>query len=188
QAIADALAMHLRSLGGVIETGVHVKSMDELPPARACLFDVTPRALLSIAGYRLPQRYRAALSRFRYGQGVFKVDYALSEPVPWKSPAARRAGTLHLGGTLDAIALSEQAIWDGRHPERPYVLVSQPSLFDDSRAPAGRHTLWAYCHVPGGSTIDMTERIERQIERFAPGFRDCVLARHTMNTVDYEAY
>lgn len=188
QAIADALGMHLRSLGGVIETGVHVKSMEELPPARAWLFDVTPRALLSITGDRLPRRYRAALARYRYGQGVFKIDYALSEPVPWRSADARRAGTLHIGGTLAEIALSERAIWAGEHPERPYVLASQPSLFDQTRAPAGRHTLWAYCHVPSGSTFDMTDRIESQIERFAPGFRDCVLARHTMNTVAYEAY
>lgn len=188
QAIADAMAGYLRSLGGTIETGVHVQSMRELPPARAYLFDVTPRALLSIAGDRLPQRYRVAIGRFRYGQGVFKVDYALLEPVPWRSADARRAGTLHLGGTLDEIALSERAIWAGEHPQRPYVLVSQPSLFDRSRAPEGKHTLWAYCHVPTGSTMDMTERIERQIERFAPGFRDCVLARHTMNTVAYETY
>ena len=188
QAIADALAMHLRSLGGMIETGVHVQSLAELPPARAILFDVAPRGLLSIAGERLPHRYRRALTRFRYGQGVFKIDYALSEPVPWTSADARRAGTLHIGGTLAEIALSERAIWAGEHPERPYVLASQPSLFDETRAPAGGHTLWAYCHVPSGSTFDMTDRIERQIERFAPGFRDCVLARHTMTTVAYEAY
>ena len=188
QAIADALAMHLRSLGGMIETGVHVQSLAELPPARAILFDVAPRGLLSIAGERLPHRYRRALTRFRYGQGVFKIDYALSEPVPWTSADARRAGTLHIGGTLAEIALSERAIWAGEHPERPYVLASQPSLFDETRAPAGGHTLWAYCHVPSGSTFDMTDRIERQIERFAPGFRDCVRARHTMTTVAYEAY
>lgn len=188
QAITDALAAHLRGLGGVIETGVRVSAMSDLPPARAVLFDVAPRALLDIAGDRLPGRYRDALGRYRYGQGVFKVDYALSEPVPWAAAAARRAGTLHLGGTLDEIALSEREVWAGKHAARPYVLVAQPSLFDPSRAPEGRHTLWAYCHVPGGSTVDMTARIEAQIERFAPGFGDCVLARHKMNAAEFETY
>ncbi len=188
QAIAAALAAHLRSLGGTIETGRRIGSLAELPPARAMLFDVAPRGLLSIAGDRLPGHYRRALERYRYGQGVFKLDYALSEPVPWTSTDARRAGTLHLGGTLEEIAQSEREIWARVHPERPYVLVSQPSLFDSTRAPLGRHTLWAYCHVPSGSTVDMTARIEAQIERFAPGFGDCVLARHTMNATEYETY
>lgn len=188
QAIADALAAHLRSLGGVIETGMRVASPADLPPARATLFDVAPRGLLSITGDRLPARYRQGLERFRYGQGVFKVDYALSRPVPWTAAEARRAGTLHLGGTLDEIASAERAVWNGTHPERPYVLVSQPTLWDPTRAPDGRQTLWAYCHVPSGSTVDMTAAIEAQIERFAPGFRDCVLARHSMGAADYEAY
>ncbi len=188
QTIADALAAHLCSLGGTIETGRRVGSLAELPPARAYLFDVAPRGLLSITGDRLSGRYHRALERYRYGQGVFKLDYALSEPVPWTSTDARRAGTLHLGGTLEEIARSEREIWAGVHPERPYVLVSQPSLFDPTRAPPGRHTLWAYCHVPSGSTVDMTARIEAQIERFAPGFSDCVLARHAMNATEYESY
>lgn len=188
QAIPEALAACLRSLGGAIVTGVSINSLDDLPPARAVLLDVAPRGLLSIAGDRLPGRYRRALERFRYGQGVFKVDYALSEPVPWRAGEAHRAGTVHLGGTLDEIASAERAIWEGAHPERPYVLAAQPSLFDPSRAPDGRHTLWAYCHVPRGSTADMTGRIEAQIERFAPGFRDCVLARHTMTATAYESY
>ncbi len=188
QAIADALAAYLRSLGGVIETGTRVESLDELPPSRAVLLDVAPRELLRITGERLPGRYRRALERYRYGQGVFKIDYALSEPVPWAAEAARRAGTLHLGGTLPEIAAAERAIWRGEHPQRPYVLVSQPTLFDPTRAPDGRHTLWAYCHVPAGSAEDMTARIEAQIERFAPGFGDCVLARHTMTAAGYERY
>ena len=188
QTIADALAAHLRSLGGIVETGRRVGSLAELPPARAYLFDVAPRGLLAITGDRLSGRYRRALERYRYGQGVFKIDYALSEPVPWISADARRAGTLHLGGTLEEIALSERETWAGVHPERPYVLVSQPSLFDPTRAPPGHHTLWAYCHVPSGSAVDMTARIEAQIERFAPGFGDCVLARHSMNATEYESY
>ena len=188
QSIADALAAHLRSLGSVVETGVAVKSSTELPLARAYLFDVSPRSLLSIFGNRLQGRYRRALERFQYGQGVFKIDYALSDPVPWTAAAARRAGTVHLGGTMPEIAAAEREIWAGVHPERPFVLVAQPSLFDSTRAPAGRHTLWAYCHTPAGSAIDMSERIEAQIERFAPGFRDCVLARHTMNAREYERY
>lgn len=188
QAIAGALAAYLRSLGGVIETGTRVNSLDDLPPARAILFDVAPRELIRIAGDRLPGRYRRALEFYRYGQGVFKVDYALSEPVPWAAESARRAGTLHLGGTLAEIAAAEREIWRGAHPQRPYVLVSQPTLFDPTRAPDGRHTLWAYCHVPAGSTVDMTDRLEAQIERFAPGFRDCVLARHTMTAAGYERY
>jgi phytoene dehydrogenase-like protein len=151
------------------------------------LFDVTPSALLGIAGDQLPPRYRRALGRFRHGPGVFKLDYALSGPVPWLSPACRRAGTVHLGGTMAEIAASEAEVADGRHPGRPYVLVAQQSLFDRSRAPEGSHTLWAYCHVPNGSDKDMTEAIERQIERFAPGFRDLVLARHATGPSQMQA-
>ena len=169
QRIADALAAHLRSLGGEILTGRPIERMDDLPPARAILFDVTPRQLEKIAGDRLPAPYRRKLGGYRYGPGVFKVDYALDSPVPWQAAECLQAGTVHLGGTLDEIAASERAVWRGEHPERPYVLFVQQTLFDPTRAPAGKHTAWAYCHVPHGSTVDMTGRIEAQIERFAPG-------------------
>jgi phytoene dehydrogenase-like protein len=177
QKIADALAGYLRALGGQIETGAPVSSLRELPPARDVLLDVTPRQFLSLAGDRLPHGYQRALGRYRYGPAAFKLDFALAAPVPWAAAECGRAGTVHLGGSLDEIATAERAAWLGRQAERPFVLVAQPSLFDPSRAPAGKHTLWAYCHVPHGSAFDMTERIERQIERFAPGFRDLVLAR-----------
>jgi phytoene dehydrogenase-like protein len=188
QAIAGALAAYLQERGSVIETGVEIGTWSEIPPARAVLLDVGPRQVLKIVGERLPAGYRRALERFRYGQGAFKIDYALSEAIPWKVDSARRAGTLHLGGTMAEIARAEREIWSGVHPEHPYVLVNQPSLFDPTRAPRGRHTAWAYCHVPNGSTVDMTERIDAQIERFAPGFRDCVLARHTISAGEYEVY
>jgi phytoene dehydrogenase-like protein len=178
RAISDAMASLLVSLGGEIETGRPVSSLAELPDSRAVLLDVSPRALLGIAGGRLGGRYRRALQSFRYGPGVFKLDYALSAPVPWTADACRRAGTVHLGGTLPEIAAAEAEVAAGRHPRRPYVLVAQQSLFDAGRAPAGSHTLWAYCHVPNGSQVDMAVAIEDQIERFAPGFRDTVLARH----------
>lgn len=180
QQIADALAAHLRSLGGEIVTGTYVESLDQLPPAGATLLDVTPRQLLQIAGDRLPAGYRRALGHYRYGPGVFKLDWALDGPIPWKAPACSRAGTVHLGGTLPEIAASERAVWRGELSERPYVIVVQQTLFDPTRAPEGKHTGWAYCHVPNGSTIDMTERIEAQVERFAPGFRDLILARSVM--------
>ncbi len=188
QCIIDALVAYLRSLGGEIVIGKEVTSMEDLPPARVVLFDVTPRQLLRIAGQRFPASYVRSLQRFRYGPGVFKLDYALDGPVPWKSPECLRAGTVHLGGTLEEMALSERQIWQGIAPVRPYVLVAQPSLFDATRAPTGKHTLWVYGHVPHGSTFDMTERIENQIERFAPGVRERILARHAMNTVDMEQY
>jgi phytoene dehydrogenase-like protein len=188
QKIADALVSYFRSLGGVIETGRPVKSLDELPPAKAVLLDVTPRQLLALTGDKLPGRYRRALERYRYGPGVFKVDWALSGPIPWKAPECRRAGTVHVGGTIEEVAAAEAAPWRGEHAERPFVLLAQPSLCDPTRAPEGKHTAWGYCHVPSGSTTDMTERIEAQIERFAPGFRDLVLARHTMNTAAMEQY
>jgi phytoene dehydrogenase-like protein len=181
QRIADALAAHLRSLGGEIVTGTCVESLDQLPPAGATLLDVTPRQLLRIAGDRLPARYRRALGRYRYGPGVFKLDWALDGPIPWKAPACSRAGTVHLGSTLPEIAASERAVWRGELSERPYVIVVQQTLFDPTRAPEGKHTGWAYCHVPNGSTIDMTERIEAQVERFAPGFQDLILARSVMS-------
>jgi phytoene dehydrogenase-like protein len=190
QSIATALASYLRALGGEIQTGVWVRSMGDIPPARVVLFDVAPRNLLTIAGDELPGGYRERIAGYRYGQGVFKIDWALSEPVPWRDPAARRAGTLHIGGTLQEIAAGERAIWDGRLPDPPYVLFAQPSLFDSTRVPIDTtgHVAWAYCHVPNGSTANMTAAIEAQIERHAPGFRDCITGRHTINAVEYEAY
>jgi phytoene dehydrogenase-like protein len=188
QQIADALGGCFQSLGGRIETGWPVESIDELPQARAYLFDVTPRQLTQIAGERLPRRYRQQLSRYRYGPGVFKIDYALVGPIPWRAAGAWQAATVHVGGTLDEIAASERAVWRGEHSERPFVLVVQQSQFDPSRAPDRNHTAWAYCHMPHGSTMDMTGRIEAQIERFAPGFCDCVLARHTHSAAQLEGY
>ena len=188
QAIAEALAGCLRDLGGEIVTGWRVRSMDELPESRLTFFDVTPRQVLALAGDRLPAGYRDKLSRFRYGPGVFKLDWALDRPVPWKAPGCDRAATLHLGGTLEEIAASEAAVGAGEHSERPYTLVVQPTLFDPTRAPGGKHVAWAYCHVPNGSTVDMADRVERQIERFAPGFRDCILARSTMSPAKMEEH
>jgi phytoene dehydrogenase-like protein len=178
----------LLELGGTIETNRRIASVAELPPARAILFDVTPRQLVSIAGDRLPARRRRAYERFRYGPGVFKLDWALSGPVPWLADGVRKAATVHLGGTIDEIAAGEADVAAGRHPERPFVLFVQQTPFDPSRAPAGRHTAWAYCHVPNGSTVDMTQRIEDQVERFAPGFRDLILARSVRGPADVEAY
>jgi phytoene dehydrogenase-like protein len=176
QAIADALAAYLRSLGGEIETEAQVSSLHELPRTPLVLCDVTPRQLVALAGDALPSGYRRRLERWRYGPGVFKLDYALAGPMPWRDPAVLRAATVHVGGTLAEIAASERAPWEGRYAERPFVLVAQQSLFDDARAPAGKHTLWAYCHVPHGSNVDVRDRVEAQLERFAPGFRDRVLA------------
>ncbi|HEY8775691.1 MAG TPA: NAD(P)/FAD-dependent oxidoreductase [Gaiellaceae bacterium] len=186
QAIADALAARLLSLGGEIETGNHVSSFRELPSSKLVLCDVTPRQLVSLAGDLLPRRYRRGLERWRYGPGAFKLDYALDGPIPWRAPEVAEAGTVHIGGTLDEIADSERAAWEGRHAERPFVLLAQQSVFDETRAPAGKHTAWAYCHVPNGSTFDMRERIETQIERFAPGFRELILACTPRNTTDLE--
>jgi phytoene dehydrogenase-like protein len=188
QQISDALANHLRELGGTIRTGAPVTSLGDLPPARAILFDTAPRQLSELAGARLPQGYRRALGRFRHGPGVFKIDWALDGPIPWAAPECARAATLHLGGTLAEIAAAEGAVWRGEHPERPFVLLAQPSLFDASRAPLGKHTAWAYCHVPHGSGFDMTDRIEQQVERFAPGFRARVLARSVMAPAAMERY
>jgi phytoene dehydrogenase-like protein len=188
QKLADALVSYLRSLGGEVVTGWRVRSLDELPQARAVLLDVTPRQLLSIAGHQLRPLYRKQLRRYRYGPGVFKLDLALDGPIPWKSPECLRAGTVHIGGTLDEIAASEGAVSRGKHHPRPFVLVAQQSLFDPTRAPEGKHTFWAYCHVPNGSTVDMTARIEAQIERFAPGFRDRILARHVMSPADMQMH
>ena len=188
QSISNGLASHLRSLGGEIVTGTRVESVDELPPARAILLDVTPRQLLSIAGHRLPAEYRRKLHGYRYGPGAFKMDWALDGPIPWKAGECARAGTVHLGGTMAEVAASERAVWEGEHPERPFVLVAQPSLFDPTRAPNGKHTVWAYCHVPNGSTFDMTERIEAQIERFAPGFGERVIGRSIMPPATLEEH
>jgi phytoene dehydrogenase-like protein len=187
QKLAEAFAGVLRAAGGTIETGRRVQSLDDLPPARAVLFDVTPRQLLAIAGERLSRRYRRALERYRYGPGSFKIDYALDGPVPWTAEACRRAGTVHLGGSLDEIATAERQAWEGVVPERPFVLAAQPSLFDPTRAPPGKHVLWAYCHLPHGSDADMTGAIEAQIERFAPGFRGRVLARAVRGPRQLEA-
>ena len=181
QRIADALTGVLRVHGGVVHTGRPVKSLADAP-TEPVIFDIAPSQLARIAGDRLPAGYRRSLAGYRPGPGVFKLDYALDAAVPWRAPEVAWAGTVHLGGTLDEIATSEREVTSGRHPERPFVLVAQQSLFDPSRAPAGKHTLWAYCHVPNGSTVDMSERIEAQIERFAPGFRARILARHTMDT------
>jgi len=187
QRVNDALILLLRSLGGELVTGARVESLEALPPARLVMLDLTPRQVLRLAGARLPPRYRRALERYRYGPGVFKLDVALEGPVPWRAPECGLAGTVHLGGTLAEIAASERAAWRGEHAERPYVLAAQQSLFDPSRAPAGRHTLWAYCHVPHGSRVDMTARIEAQVERFAPGFRDRILARCARGPAELEA-
>lgn len=185
--LAGALASLLESRGGEIVTGRRVESLAELPPARVVLLDVTPRQLLRIAGESLPPGYRRQLARFRYGPAVFKVDWALAEPIPWQAEACARAGTVHVGGAAGEIAAAEKAVERGEHSERPFVLLAQPTLFDDQRAPSGRHVAWAYCHVPLGSTVDMTERIERQVERFAPGFRERILARHAMGPAELEA-
>jgi phytoene dehydrogenase-like protein len=186
QTLADALAARLLTLGGEIETGHPVTSLADLPRSRAVLGDITPRQLLTLAGDRLPPRYRRRLQRWPYGPGVFKVDYALDDPIPWQAPELAQAGTVHLGANRPEIVEAELAPWQGRHAERPFVLVAQQTLFDETRAPAGKHTAWAYCHVPHGSTVDMRERIERQLERFAPGFRERVLACRTSTTVDLE--
>jgi phytoene dehydrogenase-like protein len=186
QRVADAMAARLAALGGQIETGRPVASLDEAPPAQIVLLDVSPRQLLAMAGERLPAGYRRALARFRYGPGAFKVDWALAGPIPWRAAECARAATVHLGGTMGEIAAAERSVTSGEHPERPYVLLAQQTLVDPSRAPAGRHTAWAYCHVPNGSPVDMTERIERQVERFAPGFRELVLARATRGPAELE--
>ena len=188
QRLSDALAAYLRSLGGEIVTGAPVESLDDLQPARTVLLDVTPAQLVRIAGDTLPHRARRALQRYRYGPGVCKVDWLIEGPIPWSDPRCARAGTVHLGGTLDEIVASESAPWRGEHAERPFVLLAQPSAFDASRAPEGRHAIWAYCHAPHGSTTDVHSRIETQVERFAPGFRDRIVARHVMTAGDLEAH
>lgn len=187
QSITNALIHCLNTFGGTVHTNSPVDSLDRFPHKTIFLCDITPRQLLPIAGSRLSAGFQKTMRRFQPGPGAFKIDYALSEPIPWKSAECRRAGTVHLGGTLEEIANAEDAVARGQHAERPFVLMAQPSLFDSTRAPEGKHIAWAYCHVPNGSTEDMTDRIEAQIERFAPGFRDCILARHISSPATLES-
>jgi phytoene dehydrogenase-like protein len=188
QAISDALVACFREHGGTLQLGSFVERIDDLPPARAYVFDVTPRQLLRIAGAKFPRSYVRRLERFRYGPGVFKMDWALSAPIPWRDPACARACTVHLAGDLAEVSAAERAVHDGKLAKRPFVLLVQPSLFDATRAPAGQHTAWAYCHTPHGATLDASAAIEAQIERFAPGFRDVILARSTKNALEMQAY
>ncbi len=188
QQIAQALAAYFEALGGTIETNVYVRSLEQLPSAKAVLFDITPKQLLEIAGHRFSALYKWQLERFRYGMGVFKVDWALDGPIPFTNSAVNQAGTVHLGNTLEEIAENERQTALGKHPDKPFVLLAQQSRFDPSRVSAGKQAVWAYCHVPNGSTKDMTAAIEQQVERFAPGFRDRILARHVMNTEQMEAH
>jgi phytoene dehydrogenase-like protein len=187
-AIANALARYFMSIGGKIQTGTFIKSLDQLPSAHAVLFDITPKQLLQIAGHKFSSIYKWQLERYRYGMGVFKVDWALDAPIPFAAEACRQAGTIHLGNTFEEIAEGELMTSRGRQADKPFVLLAQQSSFDPTRAPAGKHTAWAYCHVPNGSTQDMTDAIERQVERFAPGFRDTILAKHTMDTAQVQEY
>jgi phytoene dehydrogenase-like protein len=188
KSIANALASYFLSIGGAIQTNAMVKSLSELPVADAVLLDVTPKQLISIAGSAITGLYKRQLQKFRYGMGVFKIDWALNAPIPFKASDCRRAGTIHIGGTFEEVAASEKMIAAGKHPEKPFVLLAQQSVFDATRAPENKHTGWAYCHTPNGSTKDMTAVIEQQVERFAPGFRDTILERHVMNTAAMEAY
>jgi phytoene dehydrogenase-like protein len=188
QRLADALADRLTALGGEVVTGRTVSTLAELPPARRLLLDVSPQDLLAILGGVAPPRYRRALATYRYGAGVFKVDWALDGPIPWRDARTAAAPTVHLGGTFQEIAAAEREVAGGGHPDRPFVLLVQAGAADEGRAPPGKQTAWAYCHVPNGSTLDRTDAIERQVERFAPGFRDLVLARHTMDTSDLQAH
>ena len=188
QVLADALARDVEQLGGTITLGTRVETFAQIPRAKVVLFDVTPRQLLAIAGEHLPGRYRQGLQSYRYGPGIFKVDWALDGPIPWTATEVRKAGTVHVGGTLPEIAESENDANAGRHSEKPYVLLVQQTTFDPSRAPRGKHTAWAYCHVPSGSTVDMTEAMERQVERFAPGFRDLILARATRDSAEVQTH
>jgi phytoene dehydrogenase-like protein len=188
QAIWRALVSYLRRLGGRIQTGRRIERLTELDGARVVLFDTSPDQLARIAGDALPAGYRRRLGRYRYGPGVFKLDWALDGPIPWRDPACREASTVHVGGGLEEICASERDMFRGRHSERPFLILCQQSEIDPTRAPAGRHTGYAYCHVPHGATLDRTDVIERQVERFAPGFRDRILARHAMNAADFERY
>lgn len=186
--VAGALVKYLGTLGGEVRTNHDISSLEKIPPSRAVLLDITPRQFLRIAGDRLPDQYRVELEKFRYGPGAFKVDWALSGPIPFRNEVTQKASTVHIGGSFEEIAEAERLVWQGGHPEEPFVLLTQPSRFDKTRAPEGHHTAWAYCHVPNGSTLDMTNRIEEQVERFAPGFRDLILARHSMTAAALELY
>ncbi|MEQ9442819.1 MAG: NAD(P)/FAD-dependent oxidoreductase [Cyclobacteriaceae bacterium] len=188
QLLTDALVAYFQSLGGEVETAREVRSVSDIPPCKATLWDITPWQLLEIKGLPLPQNYRRKLKRFRYGPGIFKVDWALSDAIPFTNPKGNQAATIHLGGTLEEIALSEQMAWKKQHSDKPYVLLVHPSPFDSSRAPEGKHTAWAYCHVPRYSQQDMTETIENQVERFAPGFRETIIDKHTMHTEQVQRY
>jgi len=188
QSIANALETRLKAFGGEIRTGVQVRSLKDLPNFRAVLFDLPPKRVVEIAGSELPTRFLARMLCFRHGPGVFKADWALDGPIPWKNPECSLAATVHLGGTLGEIAESERKVWQGGHPSKPFVLLAQPSLFDPTRAPHGKHTVWAYCHVPNGDRTDLTDVMEAQIERFAPGFRKRILARHTFTAMELEHY
>ena len=188
QAVADALVSVLTGAGGSVVTGTRVRALSDLPPAPITILDLSPRQVLGLSDVRFPARYRRALGRYRYGAAVWKVDWALDGPIPWSASGCAAAATVHVGGTEAEVAEAERDVAHGRLPERPFVLVAQQSPFDASRAPEGRHTAWGYCHVPNGSTVDMTGRIEAQIERFAPGFRDRILARHVMGATEFEAH
>lgn len=186
--ITNAMADYYESLGGKIQTYTAITDYKQIPSAKAILFDLTPHQIARIADSAFPYKFTKTLMDYQYGPGAFKMDFALSEPVPWENEDARKAGTLHLGGTFEEIAASERDSWNGNYSDNPYVLVSQPSIFDDTRAPAGKHTLWAYCHVPNGSEVDRSEDIIKQIERFAPGFRDAIISYSTMNALQFESY
>jgi phytoene dehydrogenase-like protein len=188
QQIANAMATYFTSLGGRIETNINVTSLRQLPLAHAVLFDVTPKQLLQIAGHTFSSLYQWQLKNYKYGMGVYKLDWALSQPIPFTNTVCREAGTVHLGNTIEEIMYGERMTWQGKHVDKPFVLLAQQSLFDTTRAPLDKQTAWAYCHVPNGSVKNMTPIIEQQIERFAPGFRDCILARHEMNSEDMQAY
>ncbi len=188
QMIASAMASYLISLGGEIKTNFFIKNLNELPLAKVYLFDTNPNQLANIAGKKLSTSYIKKLQKYRYGPGVFKVDWALNSPIPWKSKECLKAGTIHIASSYEEIINSEQMVWENKHPEKPFIIMAQQSLFDTSRSPNGKHTAWGYCHVPNGSIIDMTEKIENQIEKFAPGFKDCILSRHTLNTKAYNQY
>lgn len=188
QKIANALASIFLSYGGEIIKDCEIKNLEMLPSARAILLDVTPRQLLKIVKNGFPCKYKRKLEKYRYGPGIFKIDWALNHPIPWKVAECALGGTVHVGGTLEEICYSEQEVWKGKHPERPFLLVAQPSLFDETRAPKGKHTAWGYCHVPHASTYDMTKQIELQIERFAPGFMDCIIGRSTRSAIEFEQY
>jgi len=186
--IAEALETQAKSLGVEFRLNQKINHYSQLPSAEAVLFDLTPHQILEISGPEFPARYQRKMQKYRYGPGVFKLDLALDGPVPFRAAECRQVGTVHIGGSWEEIAEAEREVWQGKHPERPFVLLAQHSVFDSSRAPKGKHTVWAYCHVPAGSTRDMSEKIEQQIERFAPGFRDLILARHKMTALDFEKY